>query len=127
MHSLVSDSFVIPLENSDQDLIPQILKLIPEYLANHENQQILYVNFEKFFRETVSISKEAVIRHLTVKSYLKTLSNRSQKVILGSLIQFKTEIKTRLGTFVSRLQEESSIDIPYNLEQIKTLLPSSTS
>ena len=46
MHSLVSDSFVIPLENPDQDLIPQILKLIPEYLANHENQQILYVNFE---------------------------------------------------------------------------------
>ena len=40
VHSLVSDSFVIPLENPDQDLIPQILELIPEYLTNHENQQI---------------------------------------------------------------------------------------
>ena len=82
------------------------MDLIPEYLPNHENQQIIYANFEIFFHETVWTSKEAVIRHLTIRSFLKSLPTRSQRVILGSLTQFKGEINMRLGTFVSHLQGE---------------------
>ena len=115
VHSLASDSFAVPLEDPFTDLIPQILKLIPDYLPNHDNQQVIFTDFETFFRETMAISEEAIIKQLAAKPLLRSLPIRSQRVILGSLMQFKSDIKNRLGSFVSKLQGTLQTDIPNSL------------
>jgi len=115
VHSLASDNFAVPLEDPFTDLIPQILKLIPDYLPNHDNLQVIFTDFETFFRETVAISEEAIIKQLAAKPLLKSLPIRSQRVILGSLMQFKSDVKNRLGTFVSKLQGTLQTDIPNSL------------
>ena len=115
VHSLSSDNYVAPLQEPEFDLISQILTLVPDYLLNHKSTIVTYINFEKFFKETITISQESIIKGLSLRNMLEKLSVRSQQIILGSLLQFPTEISQRLGNFISRLEGITNSDVPNSL------------
>ena len=70
VHSLSSENYVAPLQEPEFDLTSQILTLVPDYLPNHESTIVTYINFEKFFKETIITSQESIIKGLSLRNML---------------------------------------------------------
>jgi hypothetical protein len=53
LHSITMDAYTMPIATSREEIIPRILQLVPKYLPNHNNRQVLFPLFEQFFKKIV--------------------------------------------------------------------------
>jgi hypothetical protein len=112
LHSFTLQSVKLLLLGQDDSWIGELNRYSPKFLLNHHNQQDMFPDFQKFFRNTVVKSKDDLIFRFTNATVLKELPLRTRLQIVSSFRQFTVSLKHRLRNLIFEISPDTVPDVP---------------